>query len=103
MTVSEKVKKVVINILKVAVSAGAIWWVLSKISFREVLTVFSTANIWYLIAALVLVAFSFILSGFRQNLSFRSTGAHISPALNLKLFWLGLFYNLFLPSGSIPC
>lgn len=99
MTVSEKAKKVIINVLKVAVSGGAIWWVLSKISFREVLTVFSTANIWYLIAALVLIAFSFILSGFRQNLSFRSTGAHISPMLNQKLFWLGLFYNLFLPSG----
>ncbi|MEI7828868.1 MAG: lysylphosphatidylglycerol synthase transmembrane domain-containing protein [Prolixibacteraceae bacterium] len=96
---SEKIKKIVLNILKVAVSGGAIWWVLSKISFREVLTVFSTANIWYLVLALVLVAFSFILSGFRQNLSFRSTGAHISPLLNQKLFWLGLFYNLFLPSG----
>lgn len=96
---SEKVKKVVVNLLKLAVSVAAIWWVLSKIEFKEVLTLFSTANYWYLAVALVLVAISYILSGFRQNLSFRSTGAHISPTLNLKLFWLGLFYNLFLPSG----
>lgn len=99
MGVSEKVKKVVVNLLKVTVSAGAIWWVLSKIEFKEVIILFSTANVWYLTVALLLVAFSYVLSGFRQNLSFRSTGAHISPALNLKLFWLGLFYNLFLPSG----
>ncbi len=96
---SEKVKKLLSNLLKLAVSVAAIWWVLSNISFKEVLTVFATANLWYLAGAFLLIALSFILSGFRQNLSFRSTGAHISPLLNLKLFWLGLFYNLFLPSG----
>jgi len=97
--VSEKVKKVVGNLLKLTVSVGAIWWVLSKIELKEVIILFSTANYWYLAVSFVLIAISFVLSGFRQNLSFRSTGAHISPILNLKLFWLGLFYNLFLPSG----
>ena len=97
--VSEKVKKFVFNLLKLAVSIAAIWWVLSKISFREVLSVFSTANKWYLAGGLLFVVISSVLSGFRQNLSFRSTGAHISPLLNLKLFWLGMFYNLFLPGG----
>ncbi|HEY5509663.1 MAG TPA: lysylphosphatidylglycerol synthase transmembrane domain-containing protein [Prolixibacteraceae bacterium] len=96
---SEKVKKVVGNLLKLTVSVGAIWWVLSKIELKEVIILFSTANYWYLAVSFVLIAISFVLSGFRQNLSFRSTGAHISPILNLKLFWLGLFYNLFLPSG----
>jgi uncharacterized membrane protein YbhN (UPF0104 family) len=97
--VSKKYKKHLANLLKLAVSVSAIWWVLSKISFREVLILYSTSNIWYLLIAFLFVAISFVLSGFRQNLSFRSTGAHISPLLNLKLFWLGLFYNLFLPSG----
>ena len=96
---SEKGKKFIINLIKLAVSIAAIWWVLSKISFKEVLTVYSTANLWYLTAALIFIALSFVLSGFRQNLSFRSTGAHLTTTLNLKLFWLGLFYNLFLPSG----
>ncbi len=97
--VSEKVKKYLLNFLKLAVSVAAIWWVLSKISFKEVLSVYSTSNVWYLMAGLFLIGISSVLSGFRQNLSFRSTGAHISPLLNLKLFWLGMFYNLFLPGG----
>jgi uncharacterized membrane protein YbhN (UPF0104 family) len=97
--VSEKIKKLVINLIKFAVSVAAIWWVLSRISFKEVLIVFSTANIWYLLAAILLIAISSVLSAFRQNLSFRSIGAQISPSLNLKLFWLGMFYNLFLPGG----
>lgn len=96
---SEKVKKYVLNLLKLCVSLAAIWWVLSNISFKEVISVFATSNKLYLIAALLFIIVSSILSGFRQNLSFRSTGAHISPILNLKLFWLGMFYNLFLPGG----
>ena len=94
-----KAKKIITNLLKAGVSAAAIWWVLSNISFKEVIAVFSTANNWYLFIALIFIVFSSILSGFRQNLSFKSTGAHISPLLNLKLFWLGMFYNLFLPGG----
>ena len=85
--------------MKLGVSVGAIWYVLSKISFKEVLGVFSTANIYYLIVSFILLVISFIFSAIRQNLSFRNTGAHISQALNIKLFWLGMFYNLFLPGG----
>ncbi|MEI7522854.1 MAG: lysylphosphatidylglycerol synthase transmembrane domain-containing protein [Mariniphaga sp.] len=95
----QRIKKILINLLKLGVSVGAILWVLSKISFKEVLGVFSTANIYYLIGAFILLVISFIFSAFRQNLSFRNTGAHISQALNIKLFWLGMFYNLFLPGG----
>ncbi len=97
--VSEKVKKYLLNFLKFVVSAAAILWVLHNVSFKEVLKVFSTSNGWLLLVAAMFLFSSFVLSGFRQNLSFRSTGAHLTPVLNLKLFWLGLFYNLFLPSG----
>ncbi len=96
---SEKVKKYITNLLKLAVSVLAFWYVLSKISLKDVLSLYSTSNILYLLAALFLIVISYVLSGFRQNLSFRVTGAHLSTMLNLKLFWLGLFYNLFLPSG----
>ena len=97
--VSEKVKKYLLNFLKFVVTAAAIAYVLHEISFKEVLNVFSHANWWLLLVAFLFLNGSFVISGFRQNLSFRSTGAHLTPLLNLKLFWLGLFYNLFLPSG----
>ncbi len=99
MLVSDKIKKYSLNFLKLVVSVIAIWWVLRQISFQEVLTVYSTANLGYLVAGLFFIGVSSVLSGFRQNLSFRVTGARISPLLNLKLFWLGMFYNLFLPGG----
>lgn len=94
-----KIKKIVLNLLKLVVSIAAIWYVLSQISFSEVLRVFSTANIYYLLGAYLFLVLSFVLSALRQNLSFLSTGANLSQQLNIKLFWLGMFYNLFLPGG----
>jgi len=96
---NNKIKKLGINLLKLGVSVSALWWVLSKISFKEVIAVYSTSNTFYLGCALFFLIVSFIFSAFRQNLSLRITGAHITQMLNLKLFWLGMFYNLFLPGG----
>ena len=94
-----KIKNIGLNILKLTVSFAAIWYVLSQISFTEVMGVFSTANIFYLLVAFFFLVLSFVLSAFRQNLSFQNTGADLSQQLNIKLFWLGMFYNLFLPGG----
>ncbi len=95
----KKFKKLGINLLKLGVSTAAILWVMSRISFKEVLGVYSTANPWYLILALVFLIGSFVLSAFRQNLSLKITGAYLTQMLNMKLFWLGMYYNLFLPGG----
>ena len=97
--VKNKIKKIGLNLLKLGVSVAAIWYVMSKISFKEVLEVFSTANVYYLFGASIFLILSFIFSAFRQNLSFRNTGANLSQSLNIKLLWLGMFYNLFLPGG----
>ena len=95
----QRIKKIGTNLLKLGVSVAAICWVLSKISFKEVIGVFASANGYYLFGAFVFLVLSFVLSAFRQNLSFRNTGANLSQLLNIKLFWLGMFYNLFLPGG----
>ena len=94
-----KIKKISINLLKFAVSILALWWVFSNIELKEVIKVFSSSNIFYLGCALFFLILSFLLQGFRQNLSLRITGARLTQMLNLKLFWLGMFYNLFLPGG----
>ena len=96
---TQKAKNFFFNLLKFAFSVAAIWLVLSNISFSEVMAVFSNANVWYLVIGLLFVIISSVLSAFRQNLSFRSTGAHLSSVLNLKLYWVGMFYNLFLLGG----
>ena len=60
---------------------------------------FSSSNVYYLFAALVALVLSYVFQAFRQNLAFLNTGANLTQLLNLKLLWLGMFYNLFLPGG----
>jgi glycosyltransferase 2 family protein len=97
--VKNRLKKIGINLLKLGVSVSALWWVIHNISFKEVIAVVATSNIFYLGIALFFLIISFIFSAFRQNLSLRITGAHLTQMLNIKLLWLGMYYNLFLPGG----
>ena len=85
--------------LKIALSAAALAWVFSRIDYRHVGEVLLTINIWYLLPAIALFAASKIVSSFRLNEFFRCITISLSERANLRLYWLGMFYNLFLPGG----
>jgi len=55
-------------------------------------------KLWLLFAALLFTA-SKVVSSFRLNIYFRNINIGLSEKTNLKLYWLGMFYNLFLPGG----
>lgn len=85
--------------LKIALSAAALAWVFTRIDYRHVGEVLLSINIWYLIPAIVLFAVSKIVSSYRLNEFFRCIDIKLSERANLRLYWLGMFYNLFLPGG----
>lgn len=85
--------------LKIALSAAALAWVFSRIDYRHVGEVLLSINIWYLIPAIVLFTISKIVSSYRLNEFFRCIEIKLSEKANLRLYWLGMFYNLFLPGG----
>jgi len=86
-------------ILKIIVALAALTWVFSQINFREIIKVLSAANYLMLAAAFILFILSKITSSFRLNVFFRNHEIFISERENLKLYWLGMFYNIFLPGG----
>ncbi|MHC1774243.1 MAG: lysylphosphatidylglycerol synthase transmembrane domain-containing protein [Lentimicrobium sp.] len=86
-------------ILKIALSVAALWYVFTKIDFQEVLLIFSRVNYGWLIAASTLFILSKILSAVRLNVFFRNIGTELSGNSNLRLYLLGMYYNLFLPGG----
>jgi uncharacterized membrane protein YbhN (UPF0104 family) len=49
--------------------------------------------------ALFIYSVSQVAAAYRLNTLFRYIPVRISQWANLKLYWLGLFYNLFLPGG----
>lgn len=85
--------------LKIALSVAALWYVFTKIDVQEVLLIFSKANYLWLVAATLLFIVSKIFSSFRLNVFFRGIGSGLSERSNLRLYLLGMYYNLFLPGG----
>ncbi|HEY6503154.1 MAG TPA: lysylphosphatidylglycerol synthase transmembrane domain-containing protein [Chitinophagaceae bacterium] len=95
-----KTSKLLKLLLKIAVTIACLWYVSGKINFKEAGAALQNANWFYLFPALIAFIISKLFSAVRLNIYFRNIGIHLPQWQNIKLYWLGMFYNLFLP-GSI--
>ncbi|MFN2457461.1 MAG: lysylphosphatidylglycerol synthase transmembrane domain-containing protein [Chitinophagaceae bacterium] len=86
--------------LKIAVTILCFWYISTKVDFTRAWAALLQANWWYLLLAVLSFMFSKLLAAFRLNINFRNINIHLTDWKNIKLYWLGMFYNLFLP-GSI--
>ena len=97
--VTEKQRKLLSTALKLGISALLIYFIFSKISFNDVAAVLKNAKAGFLVLALLLFALSKVLNSLRLNLFFYAIEVKLTQWSNLKLYLLGMFYNLFLPGG----
>ncbi|HET9825755.1 MAG TPA: lysylphosphatidylglycerol synthase transmembrane domain-containing protein [Chitinophagaceae bacterium] len=86
--------------MKIAVTILCFWYISKKIDFTAAKKAFLQANWSWLFLAVLLLMLSKLFSAFRLNIYFRNIKIHLPEWKNIKLYWLGMFYNLFLP-GSI--
>ena len=86
-------------IFKVVISGLAMYVVIRKIDLYQTWQILSQAGSGWLFLAVVAFNLSKYISSRRLNAFFRSTGLHLSVLYNLKLYYVGMFYNLFLPGG----
>jgi uncharacterized membrane protein YbhN (UPF0104 family) len=91
--------KVLKLLLKIAVTILCFWYISRKIDFTKAKDAAMQANWWWLFLSVVAFAFSKFLASFRLNIYFKNIGIHLTQKKNLKLYWLGMFYNLFLPGA----
>ena len=96
---NKKVKEWLILTLKVILSLTAIIYILNRISISDIADVLISARIPFLGFAFILFVASKIMAAFRTLLILNRYGISISKWYNLKLYWTGMFYNLFLPGG----
>ena len=85
--------------LKIILSLAALIFVFFKIDYQQVLKIYKTSNLLLIFAALLLFVLSKTIAAFRLNRFFLSTGIRLKQSYNLRLYILGMFYNLFLPGG----
>lgn len=99
MAIPKKLLNVIKLVLKIVFSGGAIYYIVSKLDLSQVGGLIAEVNPWYVFYALLLYGLSQILSSFRLNGLFKTIDLNIPNLSNIKLYWLGMFYNFFLPGG----
>ncbi len=87
-------------LLKIGITALCFWYISTKIDFSKAWDALLKANWWFLLLAVLCFMFSKLMAALRLNINFRNINIRIGEWRNIKLYWLGMFYNLFLP-GSI--
>lgn len=94
-----KLWSVVKVILIIAVTGGLLYWVLSKVHFDQVKVRLVNANRGWLVAAIACYFGSMLFSSWRLLSFFKSIDLKLDWRFNLRLYFLGLCYNVLLPGG----
>lgn len=85
--------------LKLALSALIIWLILRGIDERLLWQTMQEAHPGWLLWAVVWFAMSKMVAALRFNMLLKTENIRLSEAQNLRLYWLGMYYNLLLPGG----
>ncbi len=93
------IRKVLSWILKIILSSLALYLVYKKIDRKVLADIFKNIDWPWLIAAFALFNISKIFSSIRLSGLLENIGIKIEHRDNLKLYYKGMFYNLFLPGG----
>jgi glycosyltransferase 2 family protein len=86
-------------LLKLAITLAALLFVFTKVEFKQLLETMAQSNLLYLGGALILFILSKMVSSLRLNRYLRAIEISLPEKTNMKLYLLGMYYNLFLPGG----
>jgi uncharacterized membrane protein YbhN (UPF0104 family) len=84
---------------KLAFMAGALWLVARHLDLPQLVRTLRQAQPGWLLVAAALFTVSKLLASVRLNHFFRAIDISLSERYNLRLYWVGMYYNLFLPGG----
>ena len=100
MALHPKTKSILKFAFKIALSATALYFVFRKIDVDEFITALSSVNLLFFILAILAFNASKLVASFRLKDYYASQDLHLDTLYNIKLYYVGMFYNLFLP-GSV--
>ena len=99
-TPKQKLWNVVKTILKISITTALLIWVFSKVDINSVKHRLLHPKYWEMYLAAILCFFlSMLVSAWRLMSFFKSLELNIASRYNLRLYFLGLFYNFLLPGG----
>lgn len=87
------------TMLKLIISVAIIVIIVRKIDEKLLLQTIREASPLWLLWAIAWFIISKIISAFRFNTLLSTEDIHLTTRQNLRLYWLGMYYNLLLPGG----
>tara|TARA_R110001592_G_scaffold96331_4_gene276749 strand:- start:59081 stop:59929 length:849 start_codon:yes stop_codon:yes gene_type:complete len=93
------IKKRLKLFLKILLTGLALYLVFNKIDTKTTWKVIQASNPGWLFLAWMLFVISKFFSAIRLNIYFKDIGLQLPEMKNVKLYAIGMFYNLFLPGG----
>ncbi|MEX1189403.1 MAG: lysylphosphatidylglycerol synthase domain-containing protein [Bacteroidia bacterium] len=90
-------KKTLILILRLLLSAVAVIIIVNKVDINKAIDNLSKASPVFIFLSLLAYSTSKILAAFRINALYHTQQLFLSQKLNIKLTFLAMFYNLFIP------
>jgi uncharacterized membrane protein YbhN (UPF0104 family) len=86
-------------ILKFAITSALLYYVFSKVDFKEITGRMAHANYLWMAAAVFFYFLSMVASAWRLLSFFKSINLNLNTRFNFRLYLLGIFYNFLLPGG----
>lgn len=85
--------------LKLIFTTTALIFVFRKVDFDAIQNALEQAKWGYFVLAVAIFLTSKIIGAFRLNHFYKACNVQLKSLENIKLYLLGMFYNLFLPGG----
>lgn len=94
-----KLWSVIKIILIIVITGGLLYWVFRNVPFSKISYRLTHANRGWLLAAIVAYVGSMLFSSWRLLSFFKSINLRLDWRFNLRLYFVGLCYNVLLPGG----
>ena len=91
--------KTIKTIVKIGVSLLLLYLVFIKIDIYQIIELYKKSIFFYIILAIILFVTSQFISSLRLNYIFHQNQFYLSQTSNFKLYFIGMFYNFFIPGG----
>jgi hypothetical protein len=85
--------------LKITVSAGLLAFILHKVSVSELVALVQGADARWMAAAVAIFLLSNVVGGFQWHALLRASGVMIPARRTIRFYFVGLFFNNFLPAS----
>jgi uncharacterized membrane protein YbhN (UPF0104 family) len=93
------IQKILKFLFKFLISIVALYFVFKKVDTQQITELYRRTDLLYLILATGCFVLSKIISAYRFKNILQEIGILVNNKKILQLYWLGMYYNLFLPGG----